>query len=104
MSRYSKGAYLERLVRRRLEQAGYTVIRSAGSKGPVDLIAGDGSKVFVIQCRSRTSLRPRERTSLERAAQAFGARPMVVYRKNRREIAVEPEGCISLGYRRGADQ
>ncbi len=36
---WAKGARLERLVKRRLEERGYFVIRSAGSHGPCDLVA-----------------------------------------------------------------
>ncbi len=35
----AKGTRLERAVKRRLEEKGYVVIRSAGSHGPFDLVA-----------------------------------------------------------------
>ncbi len=35
----AKGTRLERVAKRRLEEKGYVVIRSAGSHGPFDLIA-----------------------------------------------------------------
>lgn len=38
-SRYVKGRRFEHAVRKWYEQKGYTVIRSAGSKGKIDLIA-----------------------------------------------------------------
>jgi len=39
MSRYSKGARLERRVKKLLENLGFFVVRSAGSRGPFDLVA-----------------------------------------------------------------
>lgn len=52
MSHYRKGVKFEREVRSLLENHGYFVIRSAGSKGPVDLAALKGAIVFLIQCKA----------------------------------------------------
>ena len=49
---YRSGARLERLARAQLERNGFTVVRSAGSKGPVDLVAWDGVCVRLIQVKS----------------------------------------------------
>lgn len=43
MSNYARGARLERLARQALERDGYTVIRAAGSKGPVDPLGTPGA-------------------------------------------------------------
>ncbi len=53
MKRYAKGAGLERLAKRELEEDGFAVIRSAGSKGPVDLIAVNYHAVRAIQIKAR---------------------------------------------------
>ena len=61
--RYSKGYRLERAARSCLEDRGYFVIRSAGSKSPVDLIAirrgprtaaeaFRGGRVLFVQCKA----------------------------------------------------
>lgn len=63
----AKGTRLERMVKHRLEEKGYVVIRSAGSHGPFDLIAlklsppdaetrldefGDGYEVLCVQVKA----------------------------------------------------
>ena len=62
VTNYQRGVIIERRAQAELEALGYLVIRSAGSKGPVDLVAiptgtlvalGD-SEIRVIQCK-RTS-------------------------------------------------
>jgi Holliday junction resolvase len=51
MNRYAKGVRWEREVKRRLEKAGWTVFRCAGSK-PVDLIAVKERRLpRVIECK-----------------------------------------------------
>ena len=39
MTNYSRGAAFERKVKKVYEEKGYTVVRAAGSKGPIDLVA-----------------------------------------------------------------
>lgn len=58
MSAYHKGARLERLARADLEAAGYLVIRSAGSKGPVDLAALNTRHLRLIQVKAHGAPRP----------------------------------------------
>ena len=47
--RYAKGARYERRAKRELEEAGWHVVRSAGSKGGADLVA---TKVRYIQVKA----------------------------------------------------
>lgn len=49
-TRYQQGADFERWVRSILEDEGYLVMRSAGSKGPFDLIALRDEWCILIQC------------------------------------------------------
>lgn len=49
MSRYDKGARAERRAREELEEAGWLVVRSAGSKGLYDLWA---LKILLVQVKS----------------------------------------------------
>jgi Holliday junction resolvase len=49
---YHRGARLERLARKTLEQNGYAVIRSAGSKGAVDLAAFSAKRVLLVQVKA----------------------------------------------------
>ena len=49
MNQYRRGARVERLLRNKLESEGYYVVRSAGSKGAVDLVAWNINRIIVIQ-------------------------------------------------------
>lgn len=49
--KYRKGRDFENQVRRYLETRGYTVTRSAGSKGASDLIASNDRACVHIQCK-----------------------------------------------------
>lgn len=48
---YVKGRAFEHRVRKIKESNGYTVVRSAGSKGAIDLIAWDQFSFELIQCK-----------------------------------------------------
>ena len=52
MTHYASGRAVEWKARDELTRAGYTVIRSAGSKGPVDLVAFDGKGVLLVQVKA----------------------------------------------------
>jgi Holliday junction resolvase len=52
MTNYQSGARLERLARAQLERQGFTVVRSAGSKGPVDLVAWNHVTMRFIQVKA----------------------------------------------------
>ncbi len=52
--RYNKGRSFEYLARQELEADGFFVIRSAGSKGPIDLVAIDVNQTKLIQIKSTT--------------------------------------------------
>ncbi|QIK82424.1 restriction endonuclease [Sanguibacter sp. HDW7] len=65
---YRAGADFEREVRAHLIRHGYEVIRSAGSKTKVDLLAFKTGQVLVIQCKRNGSLPPAERVEVRRIA------------------------------------
>ena len=56
MSQYRKGANFERKVKKLLEAKGMFVVRSAGSKGPCDLVAFQ--KVFEVDSGHGITIRP----------------------------------------------
>ena len=60
MSNYDKGARLERIAKKRLEARGYTVVRSAGSKGAVDLVAWNAKHTLLIQVKSNGQVTPND--------------------------------------------
>ena len=57
MTNYSNGANFERKIKKQYEDDGWFVVRSAGSKGPVDLVAihvvDYEIQVDLIQCKTR---------------------------------------------------
>jgi len=68
MTAYARGAAFERRVRRLLEEDGWFVVRSAGSRGAVDLIAlrerGNVLRVQLISCKLNGYVPPAEREQL----------------------------------------
>lgn len=56
LTNYNSGANFERKVKKHIENKGYYVMRSAGSKGSFDLFAvkkDSKEKVSLIQCKNR---------------------------------------------------
>lgn len=80
MSLYAKGRRYEWKVRDHLHEAGFTVVRAAGSKGDskIDLIAlhPDG-RVLFVQCKKDGFLPPGEWNRLVEVARWSGALPVV---------------------------
>lgn len=69
----ASGAALERRVKARLERSGWTVIRSAGSRGVCDLVAMRPAfvsypRVAFLQCKKPGRISTQETAALERAA------------------------------------
>lgn len=84
-----QGARFEREVIAHLESLGYDCIRSAASKGAVDLVAisqglpeadGVGARLFVQCKRSKPVIAPAERTALLGLCLRAGAIPIVAWR------------------------
>ena len=71
MTRYNTGADFEREVRKHLAYNGYEIMRSAGSKGKVDLVAFKPGQVLFVQCKHTEDgyLLPLERRELLRISQ-----------------------------------
>jgi len=79
MKSYIKGRRLEYKVKKLLEDKGYYVIRSAGSHGSADLIAGNGYEVMLIQCKTDIKKISKEDIrELNRAAVKVKAKPFIV--------------------------
>lgn len=60
MSEYAAGTKFERKVRTDLRDNGYEVIRSAGSKTKVDLVAMKPGELLLVQCKRDGTLPPDE--------------------------------------------
>jgi Holliday junction resolvase len=78
-AKYVAGRTFEYKVKKQLEDEGYFCVRSAGSKGQVDIIAvaPDGF-CFFIQC-SRAKKNKAECTRLYELAHSHSAGPVVAY-------------------------
>ena len=64
---YQRGAAFERQVKKELEAMGLLVVRSAGSKGPVDLIAvNEAGGVLLIQCKVSSKANERKLKATKR--------------------------------------
>lgn len=64
MNTAAKGRHLEHRSRRLLEADGFTVTRSAGSKGTWDLIAMNATELVLVQVKATRPPTPAERARL----------------------------------------
>lgn len=74
---YRRGAAFERRVRADLETNGYRIIRSAGSKGKIDLLAGKPGQQLAVQCKITGLLSTAEWNLLLEWAPHFNAIPIL---------------------------
>lgn len=68
MAQYHRGRAFEHAVRAALVAYGYFLIRSAGSKTKIDLVAIKTSQVLLVQCKLDGHCSPAERFELLRVA------------------------------------
>lgn len=77
MTRYRRGRDFEYRVRDELLARGYYVIRAAGSKGAVDLVALHTSEpTLFVQCKRDGRLPGAEAAKLRALARMYRARPV----------------------------
>lgn len=68
MAQYHRGRAFEHAVRAALVADGYDVLRSAGSKTKIDLVAFKAQQVLLVQCKIDAQISPAERNALLRVA------------------------------------
>ncbi len=78
-----KGLDFERRVKRVLEDQGYFVIRSAGSKGVADLVALSRHEKLLISCREKEKFTRAERNMLIRKALEIDGKAVLAYKQGR---------------------
>lgn len=85
-AQYQAGVRFERATRTRLADDGYDLIRSAGSKTKVDLVAVKPGHVLFVQCKRNGKLPPAERVALLRMASMLPgvALPVLAYKPGAR--------------------
>jgi Holliday junction resolvase len=93
MTARARGDYFERQTREALREAGWIVIRSAGSYGPADLIAVrrnsmDRAHVLLISCKVDGRIGPAERAALLDACDQAAAEPLVASRPSKGSITL----------------
>lgn len=87
---YARGRSREYQVLKKLREEGWYCSRSAASHGPVDVFAAKNGKVRMIQVKSgRARLRPGDRETLKRWAQAYAGTAEVWYFRKRTGIVKE---------------
>jgi Holliday junction resolvase len=91
---YVKGRRFENYVRKKLEKAGYIVARSAGSKGPFDLVALRKGEILLIQCKWRKSRV--DNRLLEAASKAGGKAIVATHVKGRVTLLEAAGGELNL--------
>lgn len=79
MTQYNDGRRFEYKVRDALREDGYEVLRSAGSKTKIDLVAMKTGQLVFVQCKLNGLCAPAERARLRELAQMVGALPIVAY-------------------------
>jgi Holliday junction resolvase len=80
-----KGIAAERLIRTKLRDMGYIVMRSAASRGPIDLLAANEHERLAIQVKAgRRRPSKAELEEVYRASQLFNAQPMIAMKHHGR--------------------
>lgn len=83
---YNRGSVFERRIKRELEDVGYFVVKSGGSKGPVDLSVLDGSgNPYLLQCRKDGRLSKEDLAKLEKLGGDFRTAVVLVCKPKRNE-------------------
>lgn len=80
MTHYQNGATFERAIKASLEEDGYFAVRSAGSKGKVDIVAVKPGQLLFVQAKTDGLISPAERAELLRIARRGEALPIVAYK------------------------
>jgi Holliday junction resolvase len=79
MSNYSKGIKAEKKVKSKLEDKGWLVKQSKGSRGPYDLYAMKSGKKLLVQVKSGTASASKEEVKrLRSSAKKKGAKALVM--------------------------
>ena len=82
---YLKGYRAERLAINYMRRKyGALCVRSAGSHGACDLLCGNGREIFAVQVKAGKRRPPVSWKALEKFARMFKARPLVLYKPDRR--------------------
>jgi len=80
--KYNRGRSFEYRVKKYLENEGYLVVRSAGSKSPFDLVAISlkvyQPQILLVQCKYGAKISKKERDNLQALAKQISRRIFVI--------------------------
>ena len=96
---YLVGYYFECRVRTWLEEHGWVVFRTGGSRSPVDLVAMLPGKTVLVQCKTTGRLTPRGREDLGRMGEKLLV-PVVLARRRDKGLyfqRLRPDGSLVDG-------
>lgn len=82
-SQYARARDFEYAVRDDMEKLGYVVVRSAGSRTPVDIYAFDAEIKVFIQCKTNGVLPPKEWNRFYSLCKSVNAIPILAMRNNK---------------------
>ena len=83
---YNRGSAFERRIKRELEDAGYYVTKSGGSKGPVDLSVVDRKgRPYIIQCKKDGRIAKDDWNKLRELGENFNTTTLLVSKPKRNE-------------------
>ena len=83
---YNRGSAFERRIKRELENVGYYVTKSGGSKGPVDLSVVDrNGRPYFIQCKKDGRLSKLDWNKLLELGQSFNTTTLHISKPKRNE-------------------
>lgn len=88
---YKKGYTFERELKKDLENKGWCVIRSGGSKKP-DMVAAKNGKILIIECKSTTKdniyLEKEEVEKMKKTALSFGGDCIYAIKRNNKGVCL----------------
>ncbi|NPA62002.1 MAG: hypothetical protein GXN95_00415 [Methanococci archaeon] len=98
--KYRKGSSFERELKKLLEEEGFAVVRSAGSKG-VDIIAGKDGKILIFECKSSSKskfyINREDIEKLITFSKVFGGTPYLAVKFDGEVLFVDPNLLSTRG-------
>ena len=87
-NRYTKGISFEYSIKKKLENRGYYVCRSAGSHGAFDLVAIKNGIAWGIQCKASEYVPKTELEKLKEIGRKYGIVPCIAKKIGRRHAVI----------------
>ena len=96
--KYNRGSAFERRIKRELEDADHYVVRSAGSRGAVDLMAVDCvGRPYFVQCKKDGRITKAEWSKLFEVGKSHNTTTLLVSKPKRNEPVMYEYVYIAVG-------